>query len=379
MNLKGEKGKNMRNKGITLIALVVTIIVLLILAGVTIATLTGDNGVLTRANDAKTQTEDAKEDELRRLTALEAATNIEDTTHTETITQTGEDGVEETKEVTVTIPAGFAVSQVEGENSIEDGLVIIDKSGNEFVWVPVSREEFQRRAGYLRGNPQTLTSSYGEADSTGNNTKYTESVTTQEEAKAMYQSVYDNGGFYIGRYEAGKDSNGNVVIQKGVTPYTNVPWSKNKTMNEETETTNTQEGAIELARNFDTANGYTGVTSTLCYGVQWDATLTWIDPDYIGFAQNSTGKGNYNEDANTNSWKGSVVSTGASEDYKVNNIYDLAGNVCEWTMESYVTYGRVYRGGYYLSSGSDSPASIRSNFPPSFSNSSIGFRVTLYL
>ena len=274
------------------------------------------------------------------------------------------------------------MSQVEGENSIEDGLVIIDKNGNEFVWVPVSKgnfdTQFVRRAGYYNGSLQSMTN-YGEADSSGNNTEYTESATTQEEAKEMYQSVYDNGGFYIGRYEAGKDSSGNVVIQKGVDVYNNVPWSKNKTMNEETETTNTQEGAIELARNFDTANGYTGVTSTLCYGVQWDATLTWIDPDYTGFAKDSIGKGNYNEDANTNSWKGRVASTGASEDYKVNNIYDLAGNVYEWTMESYYTYFRVYRGGLYNFSGSSYPASYRSICYPSGSFSYVGFRVTLYL
>ena len=55
------------NSGITLIALVITIIVLLILAGVSIATLTGENGILTRANDAKTSTELAEEDELRKL------------------------------------------------------------------------------------------------------------------------------------------------------------------------------------------------------------------------------------------------------------------------------------------------------------------------
>ena len=61
-------------KGITLIALVITIIVLLILAGVTIATLTGDNGILTRTQEAKNQTEEAKKDELRKLTQAEAAT-----------------------------------------------------------------------------------------------------------------------------------------------------------------------------------------------------------------------------------------------------------------------------------------------------------------
>ena len=64
MNKKGEKDKNMRNKGITLIALVITIIVLLILAAVSIATLTGENGILTRATDAKEQTEIAEEKEI---------------------------------------------------------------------------------------------------------------------------------------------------------------------------------------------------------------------------------------------------------------------------------------------------------------------------
>ena len=387
------KKKLINKKGITLIALVITIIVLLILAGVTIATLTEDNGVLTRANDAKTQTENAKEDELRRLTALEAATNIENTEHTETILNE-ETGIEEP--VTVTIPAGFAVSQVEGENSIEDGLVIIDKNGNEFVWVPVSKEDFeiqfQRRPGYSYNNLQVLTSSFGEADSAGNNAGYTENATTQEEAKEMYQSVYDNEGFYIGRYEAGKDkdTNGNVVIQKGAEVYNNVTWSKNKTMNEESVVEGTEsnpDGAIELARNFDTANGYTDVTSTLCYGVQWDAVMSFIDPAYKtgtcnvdkSFVANSTGKGNYSEDANTNSWKGNLTSTGASEDYKVKNIYDLAGNTLEWTMESVNVKKRVIRGGNFHSTGTNCPASYRYFYNPSVSNPTLGFRVTLYV
>ena len=190
----------------------------------------------------------------------------------------------------------------------------------------------------------------------------------------MYQSVYNNEGFYIGRYEAGKDSNGNVVIQKGANVYNNVTWSKNKTMNEESEVEGTEsnpDGAIELARNFDTDNGYTTVTSTLCYGVQWDATLTWIDPDYTGFAKDSSGKGYYNASAPT--------TTGSRSDYEVNKIYDLSGNVFEWTMESYYTDYRVLRGGSYYNSGSDYPASNRSNVNPSYSSSSIGFRVTLYL
>ena len=347
-NLIEEKTKLKRQNGITLIALVITIVVLLILAAVSIATLTGQNGILTRANEAKTETEEAKEDELRRLTALEAATNLENKEY------------KDKNEDTVTIPAGFAVSQVEGENVIDDGLVIIDSKGNEFVWVPVSQEnfntEFVRKTSiYNSGQEQPMTN-YGEINSEGVNVNIigtpigiTESSITIQEAKKMYDSIYNSKGFYIGRYEAGKESNGNVVIQKGANVYNNVTWSKNGQMDETSieiaeGVDGTKDGAIELARNFDTANGYTTVTSTLCYGVQWDRTLSWIDPDYTGFARNSTGRGNYNEEENTNLWKGNLASTGSSENYKINNIYDLAGNVLEWTMENYGTDKRVHRG-----------------------------------
>ena len=63
-------------------------------------------------------------------------------------------------------------------------------------------------------------------------TGVTESSTTVQEAKDMYDSVYQNEGFYIGRYEAGKDKDNpeKVVVQKGVDVYNSVPWSKNKTM-----------------------------------------------------------------------------------------------------------------------------------------------------
>ena len=129
-----------KERGITLIALVITVIVLLILAAVSIATLTGENGILTRANEAKTETEEAKGDELRRLTALEAATHLSNEDYYD---------VNEDKAV---IPAGFAVSQIEGENTIEDGLVVIDKNGNEFVWVPVENSDnFRRINSYYRG------------------------------------------------------------------------------------------------------------------------------------------------------------------------------------------------------------------------------------
>ena len=128
-------------------------------------------------------------------------------------------------------------------------------------------------------------------------------------------------------------------------------------------------GAVQLARSFAGENGYKTVTSTLCYGVQWDAALKWIDPNYTGFAKDSSGKGYYDESSPT--------TTGYHAEKK---IYDLAGNVWEWTMESYDTGYRVFRGGDYYGSGSDCPASDRgSNHTSHDVYDSIGFRVTLYL
>ena len=73
--------KLMKNRGITLIALVVTIIVILILAGISISMLTGQNGILNRAANAKEKTEIASIDEQRKLAQAEALMNTEKTTY----------------------------------------------------------------------------------------------------------------------------------------------------------------------------------------------------------------------------------------------------------------------------------------------------------
>ena len=279
---------------------------------------------------------------------------------------------------TVTIPAKFQVAEDSG-NTIDEGIVIEDKDSNQFVWVPVSKEnfdtEFVRRAGYYDGTLQDMTN-YGEAnieginvDIDGTETEVTESATTVQEAKLMYASVKRNGGFYIGRYEAGTTNKreygdgieDSVVVKKGANVYNYIKWGNR--MDDETG------GAVQLARSFAGENGYKTVTSTLCYGVQWDAALKWIDPNYTGFAKDSSGKGYYDESSPT--------TTGYHAEKK---IYDLAGNVYEWTMESSITDYRVYRGGLYSNSGSGSPASSRVySFPSADSYDNIGFRVTLYL
>ena len=324
-------------KGITLISLVVTIIVLLILAGVTIATLTGETGILNQATKAKEETQIASEDELRKLTMLEATTNLENTIQTDKNNET------------ITIPAGFAVSQIEGENTISDGLVIIDSNGNEFVWIPVKVDEvFKTYEGYSNGKLESKLENCEEPYSGGYTTELSEYV-------AMKNSVLQYDGFYVGRYEAGCETERNrenqttpqkVLVKKEINVYNYVPWGN--AMDDIGITTNHEDdyngvtGAVELSKNFAKENGYISVTSTLIYGVQWDAIMNFIDSNYAtgsceadSFVRDSTGSGVYT---------GNLAKTGSNKQYSIKNIYDLAGNANEWTMEAYDTSSRVIRG-----------------------------------
>ena len=430
------KGRN----GITLIALVITIIVLLILAGVTIASITGENGILSKAtnardNNAKASAEERVKTEVLGSYGSDGKLSLDDLNNNlknvdglkyngNTITESNKieslpatvnvDGyniliseedietirtIEEAKSndmltknndtpitvdnKTLKIPAGFKVADDSG-NTIDEGIVIEDGERNQFVWVPVSKEnfatEFVRKEGYINGSLQSLVSYCGEANAKGENKKITETETTQKEAIKMYASVERNEGFYIARYEAGKEGE-NVVSKKGADVYNKIPWSANGEMQE---TTGTTGGAVELSRNFANVKNYKTVSSTLIYGVQWDAVMKWMEnvnnPNVEGktYIQDSTGMGWYEDNSGDNPQK-TGTDIGNKGSNQVKKIYDLAGNVGEWTMESYYNETRVDRGGTYGHTGSDSPASRRDYKAPSFSNSYYGFRPTLFL
>ena len=164
-------------------------------------------------------------------------------------------------------------------------------------------------------------------------------------------------------------------------------------------------GAVYLSKHmYD--NKDIGATSTLCYGVQWDAAMRFV-ADSTHSTSNSTNWGNYKNNAwniarttakytditnvQTGSWtditsnkektssESFLLTTGASDSFKAKNIFDLAGNVYEWTMEAFTSTVRVYRGGYYGDDGYSGPASIRLYTDPAGSNVIIGFRSALYL
>ena len=405
-------------RGITLIALVITIIVLLILAGVTIATLTGENGILTRANDAKTETEQAEEDELRKLTQVEAATYLKEHEYTDV---SGEK---------VTIPAQCAVSQVEGENTLEDGLVIIDKNGNEWVWIEVPKSIYENEEYYTNGatNP-TSSEDYTNIEKIMQNyaTKYRGSYTDEwySEAQhgfasageynnhknAMLKSVYENGGFYIGKYEVGikEDINRNFGEDYGTEHLINETpvIQQDKYVYNWVRCSQAQELSESLAVG--------GKTSSLMFGIQWDLVLAYLESKgvpaadlnddssswgnyannsfpvaegnkYAIYNQSTSQLGEWNpvpsdyEKPNSGTESRVLLSTGAVEDNSKMNIYDLAGNLWEWTLEkSTSTYSPcVYRGGSYGDDGSSYPASNRGDVSTSFSFNNLGFRPALY-
>ena len=382
-----------KQRGITLIALVVSIIVLIILAGVSIAMLVGENGIITQAQKAKEETEQAQVEEQRQLAMLEASVHLEKYEYTDS---NGEK---------VNIPAQCAVSKVEGENTLENGLVIIDVNGNEWVWIEIPKsvtessttdEEIENALisyafGYREGYSDTWYDGCGLGEQEYAN-KYS----------AMLQSIKENGGFYIGRYEAGSfdnpvtenDTTRKAVIQQGAYPYNYVTCSQ----------------AEELAEGLAIENK----TSSLMFGIQWDLVLKYLETKGVSESElktNSGSWGNYRDvefpvaegnryaiatdwvlgqwnDVLTNYTKlisdtdgeGVLLTTGATERNSKMNIYDLAGNVWEWTLEkSTITdYLGVYRGGHYNNLGSGYPASYRPNTDASYNSSSSGFRPALY-
>ena len=310
------------------------------------------------------------------------------------------------------LPEGF--TQVEG-TTLENGLTIQDSTGNQYVWVEVPMtDEVYPTAGLaitsftdeeytaIETDLHTYTNDYRNGTSYKDE-YYSDATTglTSEQYTALKQkmlkSVYQNGGFYVGKYETGIEdapkTSGSAstaptetpVIKQNAYPYNYVTCSQAQT----------------LASNMESGN----YTSSLMFGVQWDLVLKYLETKGTAQADlktNSTSWGNYfnnlwnitNENSKyyTNSqWtsgaygaKGSsksiLLSTGASDTFSKQGIYDLAGNVWEWTLEytSNSSYPCARRGGYYFYNGSDCPAAYRGINNAAGYGNGFGFRVSLY-
>ena len=342
----------------------------------------------------------------------------------------------------VPVPNGYVGSSVAGENEIDTGYVIYEgeeavtdsnvadaqKNRNQYVWVPVpdiSKFYGTDANGKKWGKIYTFSSStssgydeitgtqpYNWSESNGvmtisSKTNYREpdvvakysstgydmdsrlktlgigAKTTHEflnqlekEFNNMVASVEKYGGFYIGRYETGNINQDTPVIQKGNTNISSQTWYN----------------MYKRCKNIKGAN--TNVETGMIWGNQWDRTLMWLietgSKTKEQIADDSTSWGNYynatfeyvnssGSTATKNEGSSTRIPTGSAEYTKANNIYDLAGNVRDWTMEASSTYNRVCRGGSYYNDGDVSPADSRNFNYPTGSGSYYGCRSALYI
>ncbi len=245
-----------------------------------------------------------------------------------------------------------------------DGLV-----GNQFVWVPVENiADFAVYPGYHSGSASSSIYSYSEQPT--------------NEYNLMKASVEKNHGFYVARYEAGKEiinGEGTVVSKKSADVWNNIKFDgiPEEDYNEEETSDN---GAMAKANGMYTDKNKYAVTSTLIYEEQWDAIMAWIDPNFktssceeSSFVRDSSGKGNYGN--------GNIATCGSNDAYRVNNIYDLAGNAAEWNIKYNGESGSARGGAYRSYSGKYDPASCRDFLEPQKDDfyEIYGFRVALYL
>ena len=419
----------MKNKGVTLIALAVTIVVMLILAGVTISVLNGENGIVKQAQKAK---EESKIKELKEKVRIDIAGKrveningelrvsvlkeildkyfdnvpVETQITSETKLKAKEEyGKYEMKisdidvgEITyetsytifkdvngeqVPIPEGYIVSENSDENIVNKGLVISDSRGNEYVWISCTVDSSSNKLQYKRtewgvekdgtDNSRAIKDeltlkdidvTYSKTDTdNGINEEISKEIVAQINAEK--ESIKKYGGYYIGRYEVGKD-NKTAVIKAEQEPYVNIKWSK----------------AYELAKGI---GGGEGATTYLCSSYSWDTA--------INFIQNTTGKNYATSIIGFNgNWKSQEVKDSSGKVIKpVNtaqrlntglttalcNIYDMGGNVGEFTTELNPGTSEtvVLRGGY----GSNSPAGRRWDNSSGLALSYYGIRATLFL
>lgn len=421
----------MKNKGVTLIALAVTIVVMLILAGVTISVLNGENGIVKQAQKAK---EESKIKELKEKVRIDIAGKrveningelrvsvlkeildkyfdnvpVETQITSETKLKAKEEyGKYEMKisdidvgEITyetsytifkdvngeqVPIPEGYIVSENSDENIVNKGLVISDSRGNEYVWISCTVDSSSNKLQYKRtewgvekdgtDNSRAIKDeltlkdidvTYSKTDTdNGINEEISKEIVAQINAEK--ESIKKYGGYYIGRYEVGKD-NKTAVIKAEQEPYVNIKWSK----------------AYELAKGI---GGGEGATTYLCSSYSWDTA--------INFIQNTTGKNYATSIIGFNgNWKSQEVKDSSGKVIKpVNtaqrlntglttalcNIYDMGGNVGEFTTELNPGTSEtvVLRGGDY--DLNVSPAGYRWDDLSGVASSYCGFRATLFL
>ena len=374
-----------KDKGITLIALVITIIILLILAGISISALT-NQGLFKNAKAAQNATEKAEAEQGQRLNEYEDEINKyleNEDEHTKAfkekvgkvLSTTDNTEIKDAKNNKIVVPAGFKI--VEGATTVDKGIVIEDVTetatkGSQFVWIPVgtitkadgtsveinlNRYTFDSNGIPTAQDSNVINSYYQELETSSKGNATAKSITN------FKNSVVQNGGYYIGRYEArtatARNATGNALTQiteKGTENVYNYV---------------TQLQATQLSQNMYNSDKF---TSDLINSYAWDTAIVFI--------QNCGTNTKYSRQNRLNTSLAQTGTNSLTDTSKIDvqcNIYDMASNIVEWTTETsgYSSYPCVSRGGYY--NDSDYCTSGRDYNNTSVSSSRVGFRPLLYL
>ena len=262
-----------------------------------------------------------------------------------------------------TINGLYTVTVEAGENTVTKTLRVSSLYAQDF-WLDYCVEDwFWSAQGY-----ESLEDMLDEYESDQGWLEYVEwcENCTDSTIATYKNSVNTYGGFYIGRYEAGNVNN-NAVCKKNQTPYKFI----------------SQTTAIIRANMYRTS---TSVTSCLINSAAWDRTLNWlVETNAITKAEmfgDSSSWGNYYNNSIsefTTQNNSTLLNTGITDYTKKNNIYDLAGNLAEWSTEADSSGNVVFRGGHYTLYGFG-PAASRGEGVPSVSGyDGLGFRPTLYV
>lgn len=385
--MKRTKQQNQKfNQGITLVALVVTIVVLLILSSVSLNLVLGDNGIIVKAKEAAETTAAAQEKEAMERNLLEK--ELENSLSTPAVEPT--DGVK--------IPTGFyyvggtkASGIVISDNKNDKNkyrnqkVVGTDLLGNQYVWIPCTTDNTSSDLQYTRTewgveadgddnsraikDELTLTDAsvtYSDADTAnGINADVSKEIVAQ--IKAEKASVAQYGGYYIGRYEVGKNGD-TAVVKYNQTPYASITWST----------------AYGLAKKIITNSE---ATSYLCSSYAWDTAVNFIQNNSTAknYATSIEGfNGNWNPQAVKDPSGNVIKPAGTSQQLNTGlttqfcNIFDMGGNEAEFTTELNPGTSEtvVLRGGCY---NYGDPAGYRWDFGSGHAYIDYGFRATLFL
>ncbi len=388
-----------KDKGITLVALVITIIILLILATISIQSLT-NTGLFQKANEAKEKTQNAEENQAKTLNEYEdeldkyvsgnktevkkIADNIGSVLSTTDNTE-----LQDAYGNKIVVPAGFKIvsdSTTSNAQTVDKGIVVEDATvdsegkatataGSQFVWIPVGK--IYTDAAKTDANAKTIELGRYEFDSNGNKSAYSGSYVEEDKGATnttlknwgntiaknitnFKNSVAANGGYYIGRYEARtttkRTAEGNTLTQiteKGTDQIYN--YVK-------------QPQAAKLSQEMYNSNKFTS-----------DLMNSYARDTATVFLQTCGTNSKYSRQNSVNTTLSQTgTNTQSTKDVQC-NVYDMASNVYEWNTETSNDSSSpcVNRGGGYKHSYNYT--SIRFNHATADSYDDYGFRPLLYV